>query len=122
MMKPAIGSTSSVHAAAVANRRKASELKRMSSARAGRVAQAVAKSAHGLNDVDGDFLAQAPDEHLDGVRIAVEILLVEMLDKLGARHHAAVVVHELGEQAVFVRGELDLLAVAGPPRRLGVEP
>ena len=54
--------------------------------------------------------------------VAIEVLLVEMLDQLGARHDATVVVHHVGEQPVLVRGELDLLAVAGDARRLGVEP
>src|SRR5690242_18587996 len=88
----------------------------------GRFAQPIARSAHRLYYIHGYFLAQAANEHLDRVRVAVEVLLVEVLDQLRARHDAAVVVHHVGEQAVLVRGELDLLAVAGDARRLGVEP
>ena len=45
-----------------------------------------------------------------------------MLDQLGARDDALVVMHQVGEQAVLVRGELDRLAVERDARGLGVEP
>ena len=56
----------------------------LTAARRARVvgADEVAEAARGLDDVDAELLAQAPDEHLDRIRIAVEILLVEMLDDL----------------------------------------
>src|SRR5436190_20565759 len=72
--------------------------------------QEIAEPAHGLDDVDLELLANAPDEHLDGVGVAVEILVVEMLDELGARHHAADVMHQVFEQIVLVRGQLDRVA------------
>src|SRR5665213_569597 len=50
--------------------------------------QQIAEPADGLDDVDVELLADAPDEHLDGVGVTIEILVIEMLDQLGARHHA----------------------------------
>ena len=82
----------------------------------------IAKSAHGLDDVDAELLADAADEDFDGVGIAIEVLVVEMLDQLGARHHAAGMVHEIREQTIFVRGELDRVAVDGDAAGAGVEP
>jgi len=43
--------------------------------------------------------------------IAVKVLVIEMLDQFGARDHAPGVVHQVGEQPVFVAGELDWIAV-----------
>src|SRR6202035_5109556 len=73
----------------------------------GRRGQEIAQSAHGLDDVDVEFLADAADEHLDGVGVAVEVLVVEMLDQFGARDHAAGVMHQIGQQPVLMRGHLD---------------
>src|SRR5690242_14274572 len=104
MMMPASGSTSSVQMADVAKRRNASDLSFI-----GSTAHAVAEAAYGLDHVGRNLLAQAADEHLDGVAVAIEVLLVEMLDQLRARYDAAAVMHEIGEQAVLVRRELHLL-------------
>src|SRR5262245_16610870 len=114
MIQPAKGMTSSTQAAAVRNSRSASELGFIDG-------EAVAEPANGLDHVGGNFLAQAADEHLDGVGVAVEVLLVEVLDQLAARDHTLVVVHEVGEQPVLVRGELDRLAVESDAGGLGVE-
>src|SRR5262245_27056915 len=111
------GRTISVHAAAEAKSRKARELNLIA-----RVREAVAEPADSLDKVLGELLAQTPDEYLDGVRVAVEILLVEMLDELGAGDHATFVQYEISEHAVFVRGELHRLAVDGDARGLGVKP
>src|SRR5689334_890547 len=108
MIAPATGRTSRTHAAAVANSRNASELVFIALLR-----EPVAQPTYGLDHVGRDLLAQTADEHLDGVAVAVEVLLVEVLDQLGARHHALVVMHQVGEQAVLVRGELDRLAIEG---------
>src|SRR4029079_6376394 len=81
------------------------------SARVGR-SQQIAEPAYGLNDIDAELFTTAPDEHSDGVRVAVEILIVQMLDQLGARNDPARVMHQIGEQAVFMAGELDRIAVA----------
>src|SRR6185312_9354527 len=115
-MKAVTGSTTSVHAAAEANSLKARELNLIACVR-----EAVAEPADSLDEVDGKLLAQAPDEHLDGIRVAVEILLVEMLDKLGAGDHTAPVQHEISEHAIFVGGKLHRLAVDRDARGLGIE-
>ena len=45
-----------------------------------------------------------------------------MLDQFGAGDHAAGVVHQVGQQAVFVAGELDRIAVDRDAAGAGVEP
>ena len=72
--------------------------------------EAVAEAADGGDDVGAQLLADAGDEHLDRVRIAVEILIVDMLDQLGAADHLALVVHQIAEQLIFLRGQLHRLA------------
>src|SRR6185369_4921414 len=78
-----------------------------------RFLKAVAKPADGGDDVRAQFLADSGDEHLNRVRIAIEILVVNVLDQLGATDHLALVVHEVGEELVLLRGELDRLAALG---------
>src|SRR5580704_15340866 len=112
---PVTSRITTVQVAAEKNRRSASEL-----ARIGRAEQ-IAQAADGLNDVDAELLADAADKDLDGVGVAVEILVVEMLDKLGARDHAAGMVHQIGEQPVFVRGELDRIAGDSDPAAAGIQ-
>src|ERR1700749_5317876 len=105
----------STQADAEKNSRTASELRRMLRSlcsRGGR-RQQISEAPDGLDDVDIQLFADAADEHLDGVGVAVEVLVVEMLDELGARDHAAGVVHQIGQQAILVRGELDRRAVDG---------
>src|SRR5262245_6207924 len=97
--------------------RSASELRRIA-----RWAQEIAEPAHGLDDVDAELLADAADEHLDGVGVAIEILVIEMLDQLAARHHAAGMMHEIGQQSIFVRGQLHRVAVDADPAGAGIEP
>src|ERR1700674_1161022 len=109
-------STTIETAVAVRNRRCASELTYI-----GRRAEQVTEATHGLDHVVAELLAQAANEHLDGIGIAVEVLIVEMLDELGARHHAADVVHQIGEQPVLVRGEPHRIAVDRDAARAGVE-
>src|ERR1700722_17566964 len=84
--KPPTASASMVHIAAAAIRRAASELSRMLVAKGG-IFQCVSQAAHGLDQAGTEFLAQPAHEHFDGVGVAVEILVIEMLDQLGARHH-----------------------------------
>ena len=66
-----------------------------------RIFKAIAKAAHRLDEMGVQFLAQASDENLDRVGIAVEILIVQMLDQFGARYHLAAMMGEIGKQAVF---------------------
>src|SRR5450759_5435198 len=107
---PVMTRMTTAQAVAETNSRSARELTRIKSTRVGGVKQ-IAETAHGLDDLDPEFLADAADEHFDGVAIAVEVLIVEVLDQLGARHHAARVVHQIGEQPVFMAGELDRIAI-----------
>src|SRR3982751_1791311 len=113
---PVMTRITTVHAAAEKNRRSASEL-----ARIGR-GEKITEPAHGLNHVDAELLANAADENLDRVGIAIEVLIVEMLDQFRARHHAAGMMHQIGEQPVFVRGELDRVAIDGDAAGAGIEP
>src|SRR4051812_16837147 len=78
-----------------------------------RLLEAVAKAADGGDDVSAEFLADSGHEHFDRVRIPVEVLVVDMLNELGSAHHLALVVHEVGEELVFLRGELHRLASLG---------
>src|SRR5882762_6524255 len=116
-MTPLANRMTTVQAVADTNSRSASEL-----ARIGGGCEKVAEAAHGLDDLDAELLADAPDEDLDGVGIAVEVLVVEMLDQFGARHHPPGVMHQVGQQAVFVGGELDRRAIDGDAPGAAVEP
>src|SRR5688572_23523244 len=84
---------------------------------AGRIVEAVAKSADGVDEVGTELLANARDEHLDGVRVTIEILIVDMLDQLGARYHLALVVHQIAQELVFLRGQPHRLAAQGDAAR-----
>src|SRR5215470_4439855 len=113
---PATTSITTVQAAAEKNSRSASEL-----ARIGQCEQ-VTQPPHRLDHVDAELLANPSDEDLDGVGVAIKILVVKVLDQLRTRHHAAGMVHEIGEQSIFVRGELDRIAVHGDPPGARVGP
>src|SRR6516162_1295242 len=86
-----------------------------------RWSEQIAEPAHGLDDIDAELFADAADEHLDGIGVAIEVLVVEMLDQFAARDHAAGMMHEVGEQAIFVRGEFDRIAIDGHAAGAGVE-
>src|ERR1700749_3402553 len=68
--------------------------------------EAIAKATHRLNEIGVQFLAQATDEPLDRIRVAVEILIVKMLDQFGARDDLAAMMREIGKQPVLERREL----------------
>src|SRR5215218_4730442 len=106
-----------VQAVAERKRRSASELARIVGGR-----EEIAEAAHGLDNVDAELFADTADKHFDGVRIAIEVLIVEMLDEFGARHHPACMMHQISQQAVFVRGELDRVAFYGHAAIARVEP
>src|SRR5262245_47537624 len=111
-MNPPTTSPSTVQIAAPAMSRKVSELvlgislSALVSDLAGLI-QAVAETADGVDHIDTEFLAQTSDEDFDGVRVAVEILIVEMLDQIRARHHLPLMVREKRQQPIFGRGQLD---------------
>src|SRR5262249_60284525 len=106
-----------VQVVAEKNSLRASELRRIA-----RRSEQIAKPAHGLYDIDAELFAHAADEHLDGVGVAIEILVVEMLDQFAARDHAAGMMHEVGQQAILVRGELNRIAAAGQAPAAGATP
>ena len=83
--------------------------------------QQIAEAAHGLDDVDIELLADAADEHLDRIGVAVEVLIVEMLDQFGARDHASRMMHQIGQQPILVRGHLDRIAGHADPSGARVE-
>ncbi|EGE60812.1 peptidase [Rhizobium etli CNPAF512] len=83
---------------------------------------AVAETAHRFDQVDAHLFAQAADEDLDRVGVAVEILVVHVLDQFGSRDDLAHVMHEIGKQPIFVRGQLQRRAVDRRLRGFGVEP
>src|SRR6185295_7468723 len=98
-----------VTAVAETKRRSASELARIGSCDGRR--EQVAEPAHGLDHVDAELLADAADEHLDGVAVAIKVLIVKVLDQFGARDNTPGVMHQVGEQTVFVARQLDRVAV-----------
>src|SRR5262245_10649673 len=98
-----------VQVAADRNSLSASEL-----ARIGGV-QEITEPAHRLNHVDAQLLANATDKDLDRIGVAIEVLVVEMLDQLRARYDAAGMVHEVGQQPIFVRRQLHRIAVDADP-------
>src|SRR5688572_16836414 len=85
-----------IHPAAIRNMRRASEpVRGVSSAssvaatgsatsRFGGVVQTVAETADGGDDLCAQLFANARYENLDRVRIAVKVLIVDMLDQFGA--------------------------------------
>src|SRR5262249_23012266 len=106
-----------VQVVAEKNSLSASELRRIAWRR-----QQIAEPAHGLDHVDTELPADTADKDFDGVGIAIEILVVEVLDQLAAGAHAAGMVHEVRQQPVLVRGELHRIAVDADPAGAGVEP
>src|SRR5579872_620961 len=83
--------------------------------------QQIAKSPHLLDDIDIQLLADTADKNFNRVRVAIEILVVEMLDQFGARDHAPRVVHQIRQQAVFMRRHLDWIASYADAAGAGVE-
>src|SRR3954471_15138992 len=103
---PAAASTST--AARSRARREAIDLR-------SRLAQRVADAAHGVDErrsVLVELLAQVADVRLEDARVAAEVVLPDVLEQLRAGEHAARVEHEVAQQPVLRRGQLDVLAVA----------
>ena len=65
------------------------------------------------------FLRSRPMNTSIVFEVAIEILLVEMLDDLAAGDDAPGMVHEIGEQPIFVAGQLDRRAVDRDAARRG---
>src|SRR5262249_36905264 len=90
---PPTRSAAAIQQAAARIRRSARELSFISGRR-----QAVAEATDRGDVVDAELLAQAADEHLDRVRLSIEILVVDVLDELRAGNDLAFVVHEVVDQ------------------------
>ena len=54
-----------------------------------------------MYDVHAEFLAQAADEDFDRVRVTVEILIVKVLDKIGAEYRG-----DFGPLTINIGGSL----------------
>src|SRR3546814_11207776 len=74
-----------------------------------------------ISDWSSDVCSSDLDEHLDRVRIAVEILIVDMLDQLGTRYDLALVMEQIGQQFILLRRQLHRLAGEGDAARARVE-
>src|SRR5262245_34511254 len=78
-------------------------------------AEAVARTAHGADEltVEGlvDLPAEVADVDLDHVRIAGEVHAPHVVEDLALRCHIAVASHEVLEQGELARRELDRLTV-----------
>src|SRR5258708_6058438 len=76
-----------------------------------RIFKAIAKSTHRLNEISVQLPSQAPNEHFDGIRVAIEILIIQMLDQFGSGDNPALVVGQVGEQPILKRRHFDRVAV-----------
>src|SRR5690242_1815648 len=119
---PPTASPSRVHTAAAAIRRDDRDSSLSRRAAQFGIFQRIAKPAHRLNEARVEFLAQAAYEDLDRVGVAVEILVVKMLHQFGARYNLAAMMGKIGEQAIFLAGELDRIAVEGDAAGAGIDP
>ena len=68
------------------------------------------------------FLRMRPTNTSIVFEVPIEILIIEMFDQLGARHDAAGMMHQIGEQPVFMARELDRIAIDRNAAGAGVEP
>ena len=64
---------------------------------------------------------QPRDEDLDGVRVAIEALRVDVLGQFRLRNDAAAMVHQVREHAKLVARQLDGRAVDGDARASRIE-
>src|SRR5689334_13344165 len=97
---PPTASPNRVHTAAAAIRRDDSDSSLGRRTAQFGIFQRIAKPAHRLNKARVQLLAQAADEDLDRVGVAVEILVVEMLHQFGARYNLAAMMRKIGQQPV----------------------
>src|SRR4029079_13759904 len=117
---PVIRRMTTAQAVAERKRRSAREVARIPSTYIRRHEQ-IFEDAHGLDDFDPQLFADTTDEHLDRIGVSIEILVVEMLAQLCTLEHAAGVMHQIGEQRVFMAGEFDRVAVDRYAACAGVE-
>src|SRR5262249_57139473 len=75
----------------------------------------VAEAAAGRDDVDAELAADAADQHLDGVALALDILGIEMLGQLELRYHTSGMMHQVAQQPLFLRRHVYPPALHPPP-------
>src|SRR5207244_2826310 len=77
----------------------------------------VSHAAHRVNQLGFfgviDLLAQPGDDHVHDVRAGIEVIIPGVFGDQRAGHHPALMAHQVLEHGVFLRRELDALAVAG---------
>src|SRR6185312_5355158 len=77
------------------------------------ILHAVAEVADGFDESGTEFSAESGDEDFHRVRVAIEALGINMFGEFALRDDATTVVHEIGEHAEFVAGEIYLDAFDG---------
>src|SRR5436189_434288 len=105
-----------VHVVADRKSLSASELRRIARRR-----EKITKPPHGLNHVHAEFLADAPNKDFYSVRVAVECLVIEVLDEFAPGDHTPGMVHQVGKQPILMRGKFDRIAIDADPASAGVE-
>src|SRR6478735_12161940 len=82
---------------------------------AARDGESITATTHGLDRLEFAFriqlLPEASDEHLEHVRIAIEVLLVDVLGEVGLRDQLTRVQHQILEHLVLIAGQVDALAL-----------
>src|SRR5688500_4847714 len=96
-------------------------MNQVSTSLSSRLLERITQPADGRDHIRSELLPDARDENLDRVGIAVEILVVNMLDQLGTGNDLALVMHQIGEQFIFLGGELHRLPIEGHLARARVE-
>ncbi len=91
-------------------------------ARQGETVAAPAQRLDGLQAILGVELApQPPDQHLDHVAVALEVLVVQPLRQLALGDHFSGPQHQMLEDAVFEGGQLDRRTVDSHRLRARIE-
>ena len=114
-MYVATPATASATTATSAHRSHETEAKRHPQPSDVRVAQHVADEAHRVDQRRTELvelLAQVADVRLEDVRVAVEVVVPDMIEDLRLGQHPARVEHEEAQQVELGRGQLDRDPVA----------
>src|SRR5690606_36198967 len=94
------------HKSAPSNRRERRDLRRLT-----RSTENEPLSSYGREERLGKLLANAADQNIEHVRIAIRIARVDVFHELSAAHDTTCVMHQDGENPIFVRGQLERLSV-----------
>ena len=66
---------------------------------------AVSHAADGLNKCRSEFSAKASDEDFNGVRIAIEVLRIDVFGQFALRNDPPAMMHEIGQHTEFMAGQ-----------------